>query len=152
MAKKEYIKITPEGLNMLTIFTYSNLAEMNGFYGKDVFFTEKFAGDVQYLYQALGNLGAYVREKDFDKDIEVVVISNHIIESVYSESHLKFISEFEDRLNQNNSPYRRVKFISENHLIWYLENRIKNTNDDLLDELVKKYKKSCKGEIQQNLF
>ncbi|NDV46187.1 hypothetical protein D0T49_03915 [Paludibacter sp. 221] len=148
MAKKEYIKITPEGLNLLTILNYGSIEEMNGFYGKEVFLTEGFSGNTDYLFQALGNLGAFARKKDLDKDISVIIIGNDIIDNFNN----SFIQDIEDKLNQNSSPYRRMKYISENHLIWYLENRIKNTNDDLLDDLIKKYKVSKKQIQQGNLF
>lgn len=43
MAKKEYVKITPEGLNLLTIMNYSHLTEGGtGFYNRTVFFTDNF--------------------------------------------------------------------------------------------------------------
>ncbi len=148
MAKKESVKITSEGLNLLTIMNYSSIDELNGFYGKEVFFTSSFEGNTDYLFQALGNLGAFARNKDLDKDIDVVIISNKIIENVED----NFIVDLENRLNQNSSPYRRLKFISENHLIWYLENRAKNTNDDLLEKWVSKYKSSKKLNEQQRLF
>ena len=81
MAKKEIIKITPDGLNLVTILNYSSIAEMNGFYGKEVFFTDGFSGDTQYLFQCLGNLGAYVRDKDLGIDISIIIIGNKIIEN-----------------------------------------------------------------------
>lgn len=152
MAKKEIIKITPDGLNLVTILNYSSIAEMNGFYGKEVFFTDGFSGDTQYLFQCLGNLGAYVRDKDLGIDISIIIIGNKIIENTESELYFDFVTDLELKFNQNNSPYRKVKLLSENQLTWYVENRIKNTNDDLLDELIKKYKKSKTKPSQTNLF
>lgn len=152
MAKKELIEITPEGLNLLTVLNYSYLPEMNGFYGKEVYFTAGFNGDTQYLFQALGNLGSFARNKDIESDIAIVIISNSIIDSSDKALFESFKLEFESKLNQNNSPYRKMKFISENHLIWYVENRVKITEDTQLDELIRKYKKSNKIIVQQNLF
>ena len=152
MSKKECVKITPEGLNMVMILNYSSIAEMNGFYGKEVFFTESFEGNAQYLFQALGNFGAFVRSKDFDKDINCIVIANKIITKIEEGKEVSFISDLEEKLNQNNSPYKRIKLISEDHLIWYIENRVKNTNDDVTNELMKKYKASKKEKKQDELF
>jgi hypothetical protein len=152
MAKKETVKLTPEGLQLTTALHYSSIAEMNGFYGKEVFFTTGFKGNKSYLYQSLGNLGAYARDYDFDKDISLVIISNDIIENYNNGSSHPFIPELEKKLNQNSSPYRRMKFISEDQLIWYIENRIKQTNDEQLAELIKKYKDSKKEVRMDSLF
>lgn len=152
MAKKETVKITIDGLNLVTVLNYSSIAEMNGFYGKEVFFTDGFTGDLQYLFQSLGNLGAYARNKDFGIDISIVIIGNRIIENPESQLYIDFATDLEAKLNQNNSPYRRVKLLSENQLIWYIENRVNNTKDELLDELIKKYKKSKTNSVQTDLF
>ena len=114
MAKKETVKITIDGLNLVTVLNYSSIAEMNGFYGKEVFFTDGFTGDLQYLFQSLGNLGAYARNKDFGIDISIVIIGNRIIENPESQLFIDFATDLEAKLNQNNSPYRRVKLLSEN--------------------------------------
>ena len=152
MAKKETVKITPEGLNLVTILNYSSIAEMNGFYGKEVYFTEGFYGDTQFLFQSLGNIGAFARNKDLDIDISIIIISNRIIENPDTELYYEFITDLESKLNQNNSPYRRIKLLSENQLIWYIENRINNTQDELLENLIKKYKSSKTKSLQPNLF
>lgn len=145
MAKKETVKLTPEGLRLVTMLDYSSIAEMNGFSQKEVFFSDGFKGNKSLLYQCLGNLGAYARDYDFDKDISLTIISNSILEDYYNGITHPFIIELEEKLNQNNSPFRRLKYISEDHLIWYIENRIKLTNDDLLQELLQKYKDSKKS-------
>jgi hypothetical protein len=178
MAKKEYVKITKEGLNLLTILNYSSIGDINGFYGKEVFLSAGFAGDVRYLFQSLGNLGAHPRSKDLDVDVSIIVISNKILTDFESEVSQSFVEDMDAKLNQNNSAYRRVKFISEAHLIGYLENRINSYNnsqkdkelqdllirnkykpyssdcpkDELLQDLVSKYRESCKTKSQQSLF
>ena len=152
MAKKETVKITPEGLNLVTILNYSSIAEMNGFYGKEVYFTDGFYGDTQFLFQSLGNLGAFARNKDLDIDISIIIISNKIIENPNTDLYYEFITDLESKLNQNNSPYRRIKLLSENQLIWYVENRINNTKDELLENLIKKYKSSKTKLLQPKLF
>lgn len=152
MAKKETIKLTSEGLQLVTVLDYSSIAEMNGFYQKEVFFTNGFKGNKSLLYQALGNLGAYARDYDFDKEISLVVISNLILDNFYQGIEHPFIKELEEKLNQNSSPYRRMKFITEEQLIWYIENRIKLTNDDQLGGLLQKYKDSRKENLIGNLF
>lgn len=149
MAKKEIITITPEGLNLLTVMNYANIAEMNGFYGKDVYFTGEFEGDTQYLFQALGNLGAYARDKNLDTDISFIIISNKIVDEGENTHFIEFRNDFANKLNQNNSPYKRVKLISEEQLIKYIENRAKITSDDLMKDLIQKYIKSKKMKVDQ---
>jgi hypothetical protein len=149
MAKKEYVKITLEGLNLLTILTYDNMAEMNGFYNKTVFFTDGFSGKTPYLFQSLGNIGAVVRDKDLDVDVSLIVISNKIMENAESDLYKKFASDMESRLNQDNSAYRRIKFVTEYHLICYIERRIKITKDEILSDLLNKYKLSRESDAKQ---
>jgi hypothetical protein len=152
MAKKQLIKITSEGLNLLTVLNFSSIAEMNGFYNKEIFLSDEFSGDVRYLFQALGNLGAHPRSKDLDIDISTIIISNKIMELLDTNYISPFIIDLEEKLNQNNSAYRRMKIISENHLIWYIERRIKLTKDDILNSLIVKYKESKKQKNTQSLF
>jgi hypothetical protein len=152
MAKKEFIKITSEGLNLLTVMTYGAIADTGGFYNREVYFTGGFAGKVSLLWQCLGNLGAYAPANDLDNDIHYVIISNRIMDEPDSELSRNFVSDIEARLNQNNSPYRKIRFITENHLIWYLEYRIKQRNNEQLGDLLKKYKQSRKKSVQQELF
>ena len=150
--KKENVIITPEGLQLVTVLNYSSIEDINGFYGKEVFFTEGFDGELLYLFQALGNLGANARAKDFDKDIDVMIISNNIMNNMYSDLAYNFRMNLEDKLNQNNSPYRRLKFISEEHLINYILRRANSSDDDYSQELIDKYKKSVKTNKQGTLF
>lgn len=74
------------------------------------------------------------------------------MKSLDTDSIDPFITELEEKLNQKNSACRSMKFISENHLIWNIENRLKLTEDVILKELVTNYKESGKRQIQQNLF
>jgi hypothetical protein len=149
---KQFVKLTFDGLNLLTVMNFNSIAEMSGFYGKEIFLSEGFSGNVQYLFQALGNLGAHPQSGELNNDASVVVISNTIMESLNSNNISLFIGELEKKLNQNSSPYRRMKFISENHLIWNIENRMNLTGDDNLKELIMKYKKRKNQHLQQNLF
>jgi hypothetical protein len=144
--EKKTLKITPEGLCLVTALSYGSIAEMSGLYNKEVFLSEGFSGDVQYLFQALGNLGAHPRSKDLNTDIHLIVISNKTMASVGSENVSPFITELEEKLNQNNSVYRRMKFLSEYQLIRYLKNRTSLTEDAILEELIKKYDESKKLE------
>ena len=149
MAKKEFIKLTPEGLNMNMILNYSNIADTSGFYGKEVFLSEGFAGDTQYLFQALGNIGAFARAKNLDIDVSYIIISNQLVERFSRENYVDFFANLEDKLNQNNSAYRRIKLLSEEHLIWYFENRIVTNKDEQLKDLIDKYKQSRKNKLQE---
>ena len=152
MAKKELIKITPEGLSLVTVLNYSNIADGSGFYDKEIFLTSGFKGDTQYLFQSFGNVGAHPRSKDLGKDVSFIIISDKYIDLFESGTHVEFIADLENRLNQNNSPYRRMKFISEEQIVWYFEKRAKANKDKLLDDLIKKYKSSKKESFQQSLF
>jgi hypothetical protein len=62
-----------------------------------------------------------------------------IIEQNSKGSH-PFISDIEERINQNNSPYRKIKLLSEEQIVRYLKNRSKVKNDKQLGNLIKKYK------------
>lgn len=152
MAKKEYVKLTPDGLHLVTVLNYSTIAEMNGFYGKEVFFTDGFNSEIQCLFQALGNLGAFARKIDLNNEIGYVVVSNFIMEDPDSIMSQSFRKDYQDKLNQNSSPFRRIKIITEDQLIWYIENRAKITDDRDTSELIKRYKSANKTPKQQELF
>jgi hypothetical protein len=151
MAKKEFVKITPEGLNLLMVMNYDCIEGL-GFYGKELFFSDGFSGDKQYLFQAFGNIGAFVRDYDLDKDVSYIILSNGIIEHYNDKGSHPFISDIEERINQNNSPYRKIKLLSEEQIVRYLKNRSKVKNDKLLENLIKKYKSSKKKKTEPSLF
>lgn len=148
MAKEE-IKITPEGIKFLTVMCYSEY--IDGFYGKEIYFTDGFTGNLQYLYQALGNMGAYPRNKEIDKDVNYVIIGNRVLVDSENSLYENFANEFEGLLNQNNSPYRKLYFLTEDQLILKIENRANNVNDNDLKVMIKKYKESTKNN-QSSLF
>lgn len=152
MAKKQIVKLTPDGLNLVTVLNNSNIAEMNGFYGKEIFFTEGFNSEILCLFQALGNLGAFARNNDLNNEIQFVIVSNQIMNNPDLTMAISFRKDYQEKLNQNNSPFRRIKLISEDHLIWYVENRAKITEDKDLDGLIKRYKSANKIPVQQQLF
>jgi hypothetical protein len=154
------IEITSEGLTLLTELTFNQINEMNGFYEKEVFFTGGFAGDLQYLYQALGNLGAYARskysnenmEKIFEVDIRAIIISDAIMNNPDSALYSDFKSSMEEKLNRDKSSYLKIKFITETHLMKYIEYRGVKTDDDLLKDLLYKYKESKKVPKSEMIF
>lgn len=176
MAKREFVKVTPDGLYLLTVMNYSSLSGIGGLYETEVYFTKGFEGNISYLFQALGNVGSFAQDRNVEKETSFVIIGNKIIENPEGVLFKEFVEEFESKLNQANSPHRRLHFITENHLIWYLEKRVmlsKNSReekgrelvdeyseefekihvkDDLLDELIQKYKASKKEVRQQDLF
>lgn len=148
MAKKESIKITKEGLSFLCIMCYNGYSD--SLYGKEVYFAGEYDGDIRQLFQALGNMGAYARRKDIDKDIHYVIVANKILEDS-DETHFKtFTKEFEPLLNSNNSPYRKVFFLTEDQLIWKIETRASLTSDEDLSMMIKKYKDTRR--VVQNEF
>ena len=67
-------------------------------------------------------------------------MSNALISDFNSGTRSVFLDVLENAFNQNNSPYRKMKLISEEELIWYLENRSSTTEDDQLKQLILKYK------------
>jgi hypothetical protein len=154
------IEITSENLTLLTELNFNQINEMNGFYEKEVFFTEGFAGDVQYLFQALGNLGSYAHSKYlgekyegvFKMDIQAIIISDAIMKKVDLKLYLDFKSDMEKKLNKSKSSYPKIKFITETHLMKYIENRSIKTNDELLKDLLRKYKKSKRVAKDTMLF
>jgi hypothetical protein len=157
MEKKE-VKLTKEGLELVTVLNYSNLGEMSGFYDREIFFTGGFSGDLKYLFVCMGYIGGHPRSEDLNNDIDFVILSDKLLNTFDLDNMDVFFVELEGKLNQNNSPYRRIKFISEEHLIAYLEKRIKRTEDRALGDLLSKYKeskknkKSKKNEAVQTLF
>ncbi|MDR1182684.1 MAG: hypothetical protein LBL13_11960 [Bacteroidales bacterium] len=150
--KKQNVKLTKEGLNLVTVLCYSNIGEMSGLYDKEVFFTKSFCGDIKYLHQLTGNLGGHPRNENLNEEIDYVILSNAILDAFDLNNLDVFFVELEDKLNRNNSPYRKIKFISEEQLIQYFENRIKLTGDEASNALLAKYKESKKANIPQTLF
>src|SRR5690554_5800452 len=98
MANK--IKVTPEGLILMV--SVSNAGYSDGFYGKEVYLTDGFTGDTQYLFQALGNIGAYARSNNLGSDVSIVVISEQILSDPYSQLYFDFAKQFEVLFNQKN--------------------------------------------------
>ena len=173
------VRITSEGLNLLTSMDFRKIHEMNGFYGKEVFLSDEFAGDINYLLAALGCIGAHPRQQKLNKedsrldlkldsDIALVVISDKIIKSHNADNIHPFVAELEaklnsieleDDVNKDNSKqekkvfsYRRMFFITEDHLLFYL-NRIATgrEKEDPLKNLIREYKKSVKQQTNSEL-
>lgn len=119
---KKNVCITYDGL-CLKIFMDSNETSM---YGKEVFITNGMSGDVNILYQMIGNVGGYARNLDFDKDIDVIIFSDKIISDLRKNIKCSFIEHLEDFLNQKNTPYRKLRFISETNLLDYLNMRARS--------------------------
>lgn len=108
MAKKEYVKLTSDGLHLVTVLNYSTIAEMNGFYGKEVFFTDGFNSEIQCLFQALGNLGAFARKIELNNEIGYVIVSNFIMDNPESLMSQSFRKDYQEKLNKDSSPFRRI--------------------------------------------
>lgn len=147
MAQK--IKITPEGLNLMTVI--SNAGYSDGFYGKEIYFTEGFKGDTQYLFHALGNIGAYARRNNMDNEVMIVIIADKILSEPDNNPYIAFVNQFEPLFNQKNSPYLRLVFMTEENLITRIQNRADKFNDEDLKRFIKKYKDSTKNN-QTSLF
>ena len=136
----EKIKITPEGLNLM--ISVSNAGYSDGFYGKEVYFTDGFTGDTQYLFQALGNMGAYARSNNLDNEVSIIIVANKILTEPYEVIYNAFVEQFTNLFNQKNTPFLRFIFMSEDNLISRIMNRANNFNDGNLKEFIRKYKAS----------
>jgi hypothetical protein len=136
----EKIKITPEGLKLM--IAVSNAGYSDGLYGKEIYFTDGFKGDTQYLFQALGNMGAYARRNNLEKEVSIVVVANKILSEPHMGLYTSFVNQFELLFNQKNTPYLRLVFMTEENLISRIQNRADNFNDDDLKDFLKKYKAS----------
>jgi DNA polymerase-3 subunit epsilon len=163
------IEITIEGLTLLTELNFKQINEINGFYNMEVYFTDGFSGNKHYLFQVLGSLGAFARDyfdddteerlgvkTYFDDEIQVIIISDAIMNNPDSALYSDFKSKMESKLNKKpddeseqnkkNTPYsyRKIKFITETHLIKYIENRRKIIDNPLIKETFDKYKTSAR--------
>lgn len=148
---KDEIKITPEGLKLMV--TISNGGYSDGFYGKELVFTKGFEGDLQYLFQALGNIGACARLGEIEKEISILVVANKLLEEPNSDLYNDFAEELSILLNQSNSPYLRLIFMTEENLIDRIQKRATNFKDEALKDFLKKYKASrtkAKKAMRQN--
>lgn len=148
---KNEIKITPEGLKLM--IAISNGGYSDGFYGKELVFTKGFEGDLQYLFQALGNIGACARLGEIEKEVSILVVANKLLEEPNSDLYNDFAEELSILLNQSNSPFLRLIFMTEENLIERIDKRASNFNDEALKDFLKKYKASrtkAKKVIRQN--
>lgn len=153
-SKKENIKITFDSI-WFKIFMDSNETY---FYGKEIFIAPGLSGDKFKFFQLIGNVGGYSRDNDFDKDIDVVVIPDKLLERLRNNDKDPFLQNLEDLINSNNTPYRKLIFITEELTLNYLTDRAKgilNSNssvDHILLNQIKLYKSSAKEVKQQSLF
>ena len=172
-AKKENVNLTYDAL-WFKIFMDSLDIK---FYGKEIFISSGLAGNQSVFMQMLGNIGGYARTTDFDKDIDVVIISDKMLDNFKSGIKDGFIQMLEDKINGSNTPYRKLKFTTENLLLETLKTRangrIRTNTKDLKDEkntielnalitqaierdelmlgMIKRYRDSVK-DVQQAIF
>jgi hypothetical protein len=139
MDGKDKIIITRDGL--LLLCAMCNYGYFDGFYNKSVYFTEGFRGDRQYLFQALGNIGA-TATRQIEEDVSVVIVGDKIIDSYKDGLYDDFAGTFQELINRKNSPFRKIMFLTEKDLISRLKRRVEKFNDDNISVLLKKYKKS----------
>ncbi|WP_317339757.1 hypothetical protein [Phocaeicola coprocola] len=173
-AKKETVNLTYDAL-WFKIFMDSYDIK---FYGREIFISSGLSGRRDLFMQMLGNVGGYARMNDFNKDIDVVIVSNYLMDKFKSGEKDEFFQILEDAINASNTPYRKLKFTTENLLLDYLKDRAngrirqnqkdlkENDNtvalneriedsikkDQVMLDLIKKYKESTKEPQQQNLF
>ncbi|MGL5894752.1 MAG: hypothetical protein ACRCZM_09090 [Bacteroidales bacterium] len=174
MAKKDSVNLTYDAL-WFKIFMDSG--DMS-FYGKEAFITKGLSGREDTFLQLLGNLGCYARLSSFEKDITILIISDSMMVQYLNGYKDPFIQEVEDKINGSNTPYRKLKFITEAGVLEHMRIRangrttqnkkdLKDENisdslrerinqsiekDQLLLDMIKRYKESSKEPIQQRLF
>ena len=133
-AKKENVNLTYDAL-WFKIFMDSLDVK---FYGKEIFISSGLAGNQTVFMQLLGNIGGYARTTDFSKDIDVVIISDKMLDDFKNGIKDEFIQMLEDKINGNNTPFRKLKFTTEDLLLEALKTRangrIKTNTKDLKDE------------------
>lgn len=148
------------------------------FYGKEIYITSGLAGNKDIFMQLLGNVGGYARLNDFDKDIDVVIFSDSVMSRFKEGDKDAFIQLLETLINGNNTPYRKLRFTTEERVIDYMKTRANgrirqnkkdlndksNTadlnqrilasidSDELMLDMVKRYLGSTKELKQQELF
>ena len=123
-------------------------------------------------------MGGYARTTNFDKDLDVVVVSDYLMNKFKSGEKDEFFQMLEDLINGSATPYLKLKFTTESIVLESLNTRAsgqlrqnkkdlkdKNTTpqmieainlgierDELMLGMIKKYKESIKEPQQQNLF
>lgn len=172
--KKEKLELTYEAL-VFKIFMDSS---ESSFYGKEIFITSGLAGKKDIFMQLLGNVGGYARLNDFDKDIDVVIFTDSMVRRYKDGDKDTFIQSLEDLINASNTPYRKLRFTTEERVLDYmktrangrirqnkkdlnakdnsedLNSRINNSidRDELMLDMLKRYSESAKELQQQSLF
>lgn len=173
-AKKESVNLTYDAL-WFKIFMDSYDIK---YYGREIFISSSLSGKQDIFMQMLGNIGGYARMNEFNKDIDVVVISNYLMDKFKTGEKDEFFQLLEDAINDNNTPYRKLKFTTESLLLDYLKDRANGrirqnqrdlkakdntedlneriqssiSKDELMLSMIKKYKDSAKESQEQNLF
>lgn len=172
--KKEQLNLTYDAL-AFKVFMDSGETY---FYGKEIYITPGLAGNKDIFMQLLGNVGGYARLNDFDKDIDVVIFSDSVMSRFKEGDKDEFIQSLETLINGNNTPYRKLRFTTEERVIDYMKTRangrIRQNKKDLKDEsnaadlnqrilasidrdelmldMIKRYLESTKEPKQQELF
>lgn len=174
MAIKTTINLTYEALEFKIFMDSLDIK----FYGKEIFISAGLAGKKDTFAQLLGNVGGYARMVDFDKDISVVILSDNMMKRFKEGDKDQFLQMIEDKINAANTPYRKLKFTTEERVLDYMNTRARgrmsqnkkdlkdkdnskdlNTriqesidSDELMLDMVKRYKESTKVPQQQDLF
>lgn len=172
--KKENVNLTYDALWFKTFMDSGELT----FYNREIFISLGMAGRLDIFMQLLGNVGGYARTTNFDKDLDVVVVSDYLMNKFKSGEKDEFFQMLEDLINGSATPYRKLKFTTESIVLESLNTRAsgqlrqnkkdlkdKNTTpqmieainqgierDELMLGMIKKYKESAKEPQQQNLF
>lgn len=153
-------------------------AMTSNFMGVKFLYPQVCLVDEIFFMQMLGNVGGYARTNDFNKDIDVVVVSNYLMDKFKAGEKDEFFQLLEDAINGNNTPYRKLKFTTESLLLDYLKDRANGrirqnqkdlkakdntedlneriqssiSKDELMLSMIKKYKDSAKELQEQSLF
>ena len=132
--KKENVNLTYDAL---WFKTFMDSGEMT-FYNREIFISPGMAGRLDIFMQLLGNVGGYARTTNFDKDIDVVVVSDYLMKKFKNGEKDEFFQMLEDLINANATPYRKLKFVTESIVLDYLNTRangqLRQNKKDLKDK------------------
>ena len=92
------------------------------FYNKEIYLT---GGMKLNFDQIVGNIGGTPRSSEFNKEVDVIIISDKIMGDLKDGIFDPIITEIESGLNAIKTPHRKLKFTSEKLFVEYLKMRAK---------------------------
>ncbi len=119
-----------------------NFHELTHPLGKREIFLYEVKGESQFLRICLGNIGAYTNN-DFDPNTtDYCWLRKETIEKLKRNEKDSFIQIITDKYNTSTSSQFNYKFIIEQEVIFWLENRAREIGDAISLEYITRYKES----------